>query len=113
MTPTVYRDMTWEEIKGRLADERLRVYHALQTWGPCTTRQLAKLMDRDILTVRPRVTELCQMGFAAEAEVTPERRFLDGAAREGYYRAVGLEEAERTHRYGAGAVQTEMQLGGV
>lgn len=113
MISTYYRQMAWEDVQGRLVDERLAVYHGLQMWGPCTTRQLARLMDRDILSVRPRVTELLQMGFAVEVEVAPERRFMDRAAREGYYRAARIEDVEREHRYGAGAVQVEMQLGGV
>jgi hypothetical protein len=112
MKPTDYRDMTWEEVKEHLVEDRLRVYHGLQMWGPCTTRQLAGLIGMDLLTVRPRMTELCQMDFAEERDVPAKRRILDRAAREGYYGAVGFDEAEKRRRYGAG-VQCEMQLGGV
>jgi hypothetical protein len=112
MTSTDYRDMTWEQVQEHLVEDRLRVYHGLQVWGPCTTRQLAGLIGMDLLTVRPRVTELVQMDLAEEVEVPKERRFLDRVAREGYYRVVGLDVAEKRRRYGAG-VQVEMQLGGV
>jgi len=108
-----YRQMTWEAIQERLTSDRLAVWHALQVWGPRTTRQLAKMMDKDILSVRPRVTELCQMGFAKEVDVPEHKRQADGAAREGYYLAVGMGEAEHAHRHGAGAVQSELKLGGV
>jgi predicted transcriptional regulator len=114
MIATYYRQMAWEDVQARLVDDRLAVYLALQMWGPCTTRQLARLMDRDILSVRPRVTELLQMGFAVEVEVSAERRFMDRAAREGYYRAERIEDVERAHRRGVDApIQAEMQLGGV
>jgi len=112
MKSTDYRDMTWQEVRGHLVEDRLKVYDSLCVWGPCTTRQLAGFVNMDLLTVRPRVTELCQMGLAVEMDVAPERRRADGAMREGYYKAVPVGEAERARRYGAG-VQTEMALGGV
>lgn len=112
MSTTDWRNRAWTEIVGRLADDRLAVYNALSVWGPCTTRQLAKLMQMDILSVRPRVTELCQMGFAREITVPEYQRQQDQSNREGYYIAVKIGEAEHTHRYGAGAnaVQTEMRM---
>ena len=113
MNASDFRNMTWGSIQERLVSDRLEVYQALQVWGPCTTRQLANLMGQDLLSVRPRVTELCQMGFARETDVLEVRRVSDGAKREGYYRALSLDEAEHAHRYGADAVQVEMKLGGV
>lgn len=107
MKPEAYRDMTFEEIKGHLVEDRLATYQSLTIWGPVTTRRLAEFMRRDILTVRPRVTELCQMGLARLADKA-------GSGREGLYVAVPLVEAERRRKYGiACEVQAEMQLGGV
>jgi hypothetical protein len=112
MKPTDYRDMTWEEIKCALVEDRLAVYNSLQVWGPCTTRQLAVYMSLDILSVRPRMTELCQMGLARAVEVGMEKRREDQSVREGYYESVGMADAEKMRRYGVG-VQCEMQMGGV
>jgi predicted transcriptional regulator len=80
-----YRNTTWDEIQGRLKGERNAVYHGLRAHGPCTTRQLAEALGRDILTVRPRVTELLQLGVG------------DEPGHEGIYRAVPLWQA--MHRF--------------
>jgi hypothetical protein len=95
-----------------LVEDRLAVYNSMQVWGPCTTRQLGVYMSLDVLSVRPRVTELCQMGLARAVEVGMAKRREDQSVREGYYEAVSMAEAEKVRRYGAG-VQCEMQLGGV
>lgn len=113
MKTTDYRDMTWEQVRGHLVEDRLKVYDSLMVWGPCTTRQLAAFMGRDVLSVRPRVTELCQMGFAVEAEVAAEKRRADGAAREGYYETVPMALAESAHKFGRCGVQAELKLGGM
>lgn len=113
MNTSDYRDKTWEQIQGHLIDDRMKVYHSLSVWGPVTTRRLAELSGTDILTVRPRVTELVQMGLARLADIPPARREPGVSAREGYYEAIPLTEAERIRRYGKDEVQTEMQLGGV
>lgn len=84
MKPIDYRNTTWDEIQGRLKGEREAVYRGLRAHGPCTTRQLAEALGRDILAVRPRVTELFQLGFAACG---------DEPGHEGIYRAVPLWQA--------------------
>lgn len=62
MKPVDLRNEAFEAIRKRLADDRLAVYLALQQHGGCTTRTLARLMERDILSVRPRVSELVDLG---------------------------------------------------
>ncbi|MCC6356945.1 MAG: hypothetical protein IT577_23915 [Verrucomicrobiae bacterium] len=58
-------------------------------------------MGWDILRVRPRVTELVQLGLAR----------LDGSIfREGTYRALNWNEARIAWEAGRRAVQTEMAL---
>ncbi len=64
MKPIDFRTATWESIQKRLAGLRLEVHQALELYGPCTTRQLAAASGIDILSVRPRVTELVEMGYA-------------------------------------------------
>lgn len=87
MQPVDYRNAAWEEIAARLDKNRNAVYLALQRHGAATTRDLAKAMGWDILNVRPRVTELFQLGFVAVDESS-------GGA-EGTYRALSWSDARR------------------
>lgn len=103
MNPRLHSIATFAELKGRLIHLRLSVYEALLEHGPCTTRELAKACHIDILTVRPRMTELVQLGFAV---------CLDGEDREGVYKACTLAEAEKAFdlRH-AEERQSELNLG--
>jgi predicted ArsR family transcriptional regulator len=84
MKPIDYRNTTWDEIQGRLKGDRQACYEGLRVHGPCTTRQLADRIGIDLLTVRPRVTELVQLGLAECG---------DEPGREGIYRALPLWQA--------------------
>ena len=88
MNPIDYRNATWEDIAGRLDRNREAVYNALLRHGPATTRDLARAMGWDILNVRPRVTELFQIGFAVLVQD-------EAHGREGIYRALEWTEARR------------------
>lgn len=79
--------MTFKDLQRQLICLRLSVYEALLEHGPCTTRELAASCSIDLLTVRPRMTELLQCGFVVE--VAEERN-----GHEGIYRALTLAEAE-------------------
>jgi len=87
MKPADIRNTTFRELQSRLVHLRLSVWEALSHHGPCTTRELAHECGMDILTVRPRVTELVQLGFA---ECLSESEH----ASEGVYRALTVAEAE-------------------
>lgn len=89
MKPIDYRDATFKDIQARLHGDRSSVLEALQIHGPTTTRHLAEAMGCDILNVRPRVTELVQLGLVELVPADP-----DGPKREGVYRALTLPEAE-------------------
>ena len=103
MNAVDYRNATWELIQGRLAGLRLTTYQALLRHGPCTTRELAERSGMSILTVRPRVTELIDLGWAALADE-------DAPGNEGIYRATAVEEARATfERRRAEAVGTRVQ----
>lgn len=125
MNPIDYRTATFDLIKDNLAGKRRMVYDALRTLGPQTTRDLAALARLDILTVRPRVTELIDLGLvelvpggsgleagglgmepqasSLKPEASPLRR-----AKEGTYRALSMEEAMREfNRRHAEAVREE------
>lgn len=106
MSPTSIRDLNWQQLQERITGLRATVHEALRMHGPCTTRQLAAKAGLDILTVRPRVTELSELGFA-------ECTGREGG--EGIYRACTYAEAaahharERALAAGEG-VQDEMML---
>jgi predicted transcriptional regulator len=92
-TPETARNLTWEAIQGRLTGARLSVYSALNAEGrPLTTRALAAAAGLDLLTVRPRVTELVDLGLA---ECTGHE--AHEGRHEGLYRAVPLHLARAAH----------------
>lgn len=84
MNPAEIRDLNWQQLRERLEGMRAAVFDALQLFGPCTTRQLAAKMEVDLLSVRPRVTELVELGFA---------ECLRREGGEGVYRVLSYAEA--------------------
>jgi len=86
MKPIDLRNATWADIQERLTGDRMDVHTDLARRGPLTTRQLARAMERDILMVRPRVTELCQLGLV---------RLSGRDGNEGVYEAIPLGEYRR------------------
>jgi hypothetical protein len=85
MKPIDYRNNTWKDIQSHLHGLRASIYEAYLEHGPCTTRQLSDITGLDILTVRPRTTELLQLGFLVLVE--------GDSKREGSYRALHHTEA--------------------
>lgn len=63
MEPIDYRNATFAEVKKRIRGARAAVLAAWQKHGPCTTEELAERSGLSILTLRPRTTELYQLGF--------------------------------------------------
>jgi len=98
MQPAELRNLTWSHIQTRLVGLRQIVYEKLAARGPSTTRQLAAFAGLDLLTVRPRVTELCQLGLVE----------VDGRdGHDGIYKAVPAEVVRE--RFAAAARQTAEQ----
>ena len=105
MSPSDYRNLTFEGVQARIHGYRADVLAALRAHGPATTRELASFMRWDILRVRPRVTELYQLGFVVEttADETPTR--------EGTYVALSDEEAmQRFRRQKFQSTNPQLQL---
>jgi predicted transcriptional regulator len=100
MSPLDYRTATWQDVRGRLVHLRASVYDALMEHGPCTTRELADACGIDLLTVRPRVTELLQLGLV---------ECIGGKGNNGQYRALTLAQAEDAFRQHQARIQ-EPQL---
>lgn len=84
-----FRDATFAELQPRLSGLRKAVWHAWINHGPGTTREVATRSAIDILTFRPRSTELLQMGA-----ITIDDARDDAPKGEGIYRARGLIEWE-------------------
>lgn len=86
MKPIDYRNATFAELQGRISGQREVTLQAWQQHGPCTTEQLAEKSGLSILTLRPRTTELYQMGFI---RVVGDGPCADGhrPAKGGMYRA--------------------------
>jgi predicted transcriptional regulator len=85
--PIDFRNATWEQVQEQVIGLRLSVYNALAIAGPCTTRELARRSGIDLLTVRPRVTELYQLGLVELANAEP-------GGGEGIYQAVPVAVAQ-------------------
>ncbi len=107
MQPIDFRDFTFGDLKARGLDGlRGRVLGAWGTHGPCTTRQLATLAGIDLLSLRPRTTELVELGLVRLAEVQPVKG-------EGTYRASTETEAfayYKDHQVLAATGQAELVL---
>lgn len=65
MKPVDFRNETFDQIRERLIEDRELVHRAWLAHGPGTTREVAAKAGIDILTFRPRSTELFQIGLLA------------------------------------------------
>lgn len=132
MRPIDYRNDTWANVQSHVVGLRLQVWSAFRRHGPGTTRAIADKSGIDILTLRPRATELYQLGFLAlvedpggnESGPLGKRRDArssregsgeqcGGIASEGIYTALSREEAERiffAKRRDAIGFQPELKL---
>lgn len=97
MKPIDIRNENWESVRGRASGLRLVVWDALAKRGPATTRQLAEFAGIDLLTVRPRVTELVELGLV---EIVGKVH-----RGEGLYAAVPPDEARRRWEQRAAATR--------
>lgn len=99
-----YRNATWASMQASLSGIREQVYHAFENYGPGTTREISIKAGISILTLRPRTTELVQLGFV---------EVLGGSddGREAVYIAVPVNIVqERFEFWKAQPVQAEMVL---
>ena len=105
MKPIDFRNNTWADVQDRFAEGlRREVYRALETHGPSTTRDLAERSGIDILSLRPRVTELYQLGLVELQN--PESR-----GGEGVYRVVPWVIAQaRFEKAKAEALEAQMSF---
>jgi hypothetical protein len=97
-----YRNAKFADLQDRLVGLRLSVWQAWKTFGPGTTRQVAQRSGIDILSFRPRTTELLQLGLVVLAGNEP--------GHEGNYRAASLQEAWAAVEAKRGPAQRELSL---
>jgi len=87
MTPHEIAKENWENIQHKLQGLRDLVYRQmLISREPLTTIDIAAKLEISILTVRPRVTELCELGLAELA---------GRVGRQGKYRAIPLDQVKQ------------------
>jgi hypothetical protein len=86
MKPIDFRNETFDQLRERLNDDRELVHRAWLAHGPGTTREVAERAGIDLLSFRPRTTELFQLGLLEVA---------GKAGHEGIYAARSLPEWER------------------
>lgn len=84
-TGTVIRDENWAALRDdpRMNPLRTAIYLQLIQDGALTTEDIARRLERPLLTVRPRVTELLQIGWI---------RCAGRRGRSGLYEAVPVAE---------------------
>jgi hypothetical protein len=85
MTPQQIRDSSFESLRSGLEPKRRAVYAAWARHGPGTTRQVAAAAGINLLTFRPRTTELLEVGLV---------ELVGRAVHEGIYRARNLAQWE-------------------
>lgn len=102
MKTTDPRDITWQDIRGRMTGTREVIHAWLLSHGPATTESIALGTGIGLLTVRPRVSELCAWGFA---EITGRVKH------EGVYQAITVADAQRAHETGKHEGQLNLKLG--
>lgn len=107
MKPIDYRNATWQDIRDRVDKNRREVWQSLLSRGPSTTRELAGHMRWDILNVRPRITELHQLGFVVLQEIDGK---VQRREHEGVY--VALNEAQAMSLYKSRVQQANKETQG-
>jgi len=105
MKPIDFRNTNFEALREQLDGLRAAALRAWREHGPGTTREVAMRAGMDLLTFRPRTTELMEMGLVSivmEEDGKPQRR-----QREGVYAATTLEAFEIWRRL---QIENQLQL---
>lgn len=83
------RAIGFSEVRGRITGNRLEVYSRLLAHGPATGSELAAVMGWEVTSVRPRLTELCDLHHAT---ATGKRRMCEHE-----FSALSTPQAEALH----------------
>jgi hypothetical protein len=101
MKPVDFRTESWERVQERLNEHRLAVHALYVRFGPCTTRELSERSTMSILSLRPRTTELLQLGLVA---------LVGRKDCQGVYAPISLQDAERAFQEKVRAFRQPAQL---
>lgn len=101
LTTDEIRRMNFESVFAQVHRLRFAAWGAIMLHGPGTTREIAERSGMDILTLRPRITELLALGFV---------ELIGRSGREGIYKGRNYEEARQWHE-AQSEQQLEMKLG--
>lgn len=63
LKPAELRNATWSQVLEHVTDDMQRVHSAYAAHGPGTTREVSEKSGISLLTLRPRTTDLYQLGF--------------------------------------------------
>lgn len=102
MQPQDFRNATFDSLRSSLNESRADVLSAWGRIGPGTTREVSNRSGIDILTFRPRTTDLFQMGLLKLAPEQPHKG-------EGVYVVASREEWDAWKRVKC-VGQMEMEL---
>ena len=94
-------------MQTRIEGQRAAVFAAWRQHGPCTTKELAERSGLSILSLRPRTTELLELGYVRLADEQPVKG-------EGTYRAANSGEVFeffQQHQREARNLQRELAFG--
>jgi hypothetical protein len=108
-----FRNETWESLQRHLNHRRLSAAQAWREHGPGTTREVARRAGWDILSFRPRSTELYQLGLLCLAEGAPASGPACHRSAEGIYRLATTQEWRAwvdQQRAAFASSQTQMNL---
>jgi hypothetical protein len=95
------RNATWADIQPMLSGMRLVVLLAWRMHGPGTTENVAQTAGINLLTFRPRSTELLQLGLIA---------LVDRDSNDGIYEAVPEDQARASFEAARSPQQMPLKL---
>ena len=110
MKPVDFRNETWEQVRERLGESLMAVWRAWQAHGPGTTRAVAEKSGIDLLTFRPRTTDLFNIGMM---KVVGDGETVHRRMREGIYAAATEDEVREVFRKAKAhceVIQQQLQL---
>ena len=103
-----YRNATYHDVLKYISGQREAVLRAWRDHGPCTTEELAERSGLSILNIRPRSTELAELGFVLLSEDQSS-----ATTKGGVYRAATTAETQarfRQLKHNATEPQRELSL---
>jgi predicted ArsR family transcriptional regulator len=87
------KQLNWQQMQAQLTGNRKTIWEAMVRLKLATTRQIADATGISLLTVRPRVSELVELGFA-ECAGKETRKTTGRTVTDGIYKARTIAQVE-------------------